>query len=178
MTQTRFENLQEAIKTYGAAAFENLLRSKGFAEAVLAGFPGYLECASECVKAAPPAGPFDPTKDYGEAAFSYSHREVIVLEPIIFGVALTVKNFEDSGSLWLRTALSVEVTGDTFDVFVARQPLIRIPLDYEEKLEPVFDAIYREFLNTFQLEVLEFNDKRFATGIGFVPESAPPAPEK
>ncbi|MEO1137605.1 MAG: hypothetical protein AAFW68_13530, partial [Pseudomonadota bacterium] len=58
-----------------------------------------------------------------------------------------------------------------FDVFVAQQPMIRIPLDYHDKLEPVFEAIHREFLNTFQLEVLEFNDKRFETRIGFVPEN-------
>ena len=35
MAQTRFEKLQEAIKAYGAAAFENLLRCKGFGEAVV-----------------------------------------------------------------------------------------------------------------------------------------------
>lgn len=168
--KTRFEKLQDAIKTYGAAAFENLLRCKGFGDAVLTGFPEFLGCDKECVTAVPHDGPFDPSKDYGDAAFSYRNREVIVLEPVQFGIALTVKNFEDSGALWLRTVLSIEVTGDSFDVFVAQQPLIRIPLDYDGKLEPVFEAIYREFLNTFQLEVLEFNDKRFQTRIGFVPE--------
>ncbi len=167
---TRFQKLQEAIRTYGAAAFENLLRCKGLGEAIIDGLPAYLECGAQCVTAVPPIGPFDPRKDYGDEAFSYSHRQVIVLEPVQFGVALTVKNFEDSGALWLRTALSIEVTGDSFDVFVARQPKILVPLNYENRLEPVFEAIYREFLNTFQLEVLEFNDKRFATGIGFVPE--------
>lgn len=171
MSATRFQKLQEAIKAYGAAAFENLLRCKGFGEAVVKGMPAYLECGATCVTAVPPDGAFDPRRDYGEDAFSYRHREVIVLEPIRFGVALTVKNFEDSGALWLRTALAVEVTGDSFDVFVAQQPVIRIPLDYEGKLEPIFDAIYREFLNTFQLEVLEFNDKRFETRIGFVPDN-------
>ncbi len=170
MAQTRFQKLQEAIKTYGAAAFENLLRCKGFGEAIIKGLPDYLECKPECVSAVPPGGQFDPRKNYGEEAFSYHHREVIVLEPIQFGIALTVKNFEDSGSLWLRTAIAIEVTGDSFDVFVAHQPMLRVPLDYDGKLEPVFEAIYREFLNTFQLEVLEFNDKRFSTGIGFVPE--------
>ena len=170
MAETRFEKLQEAIKAYGAAAFENLLRCKGLGEAIVAGLPGYLGCNAESVTAVPPEGPFDPRKDYGDGAFSYRHREVIVLEPVIFGVALIVQNFEDSGALWLRTALSIEVAGDSFDVFVAQQPLIRIPLDYEDKLEPVFEAIYREFLNTFQLEVLEFNDMRFETRIGFVPE--------
>ena len=167
---TRFEKLQEAIKDYGAAAFENLLRCKGFGEAVVKGLPAFLECRAECVTAVPPEGPFDPRKDYGEDAFSYRHREVIALEPVQFGVALTVKNLEDSGSLWLRTALAIEVTGDSFDVFVAQQQVIHIPLDYDGKLEPVFEAIYREFLNTFQLEVLEFNDKRFETRIRFVPE--------
>ena len=170
MTESRFEKLQRAIKAYGAAAFENLLRCKGFGEAVLTGLPAYLGCGPQCVTAVPPDGDFDPRRDYGEDAFSYRHREVIVLEPVQFGIALTVKNAEDSGMLWLRTALSIEVTGDSFDVFVAQQPVIRIPLDYDGKLEPVFEAIYREFLNTFQLEVLEFNDKRFETRIGFVPE--------
>ncbi len=168
---TRFQKLQEAIRDYGAAAFENLLRCKGFGEAVVKGLPEFLGCAPECVTAVPPAGAFDPRKDYGEDAFSYRHREVIVLEPVQFGIALTVKNMEDSGALWLRTALSIEVTGDSFDIFVAQQPVIRVPVDYEGKLAPVFEAIYREFLNTFQLEVLEFNDKRFETRIGFVPET-------
>lgn len=170
MTETRFQKLQNAIKTYGAAAFENLLRCKGFGEAVLNGLPAYLGCGETCVTAVPAEGAFDPRKDYGDDAFSYRQRQVIVLEPIHFGVALTVKNAEDSGALWLRTALSIEVTGNSFDVFVAQQPVIRIPLDYENALEPVFEAIYREYLNTFQLEVLEFNDKRFETRIGFVPE--------
>ena len=170
MAQTPFEKLQQTIRTYGAAAFENLLRCKGFGEAVLTGFPEYLGCSAQCVTAVPPEGAFDPRKDYGEDAFSYRHREVIVLEPIQFGLALTVKNIEDSGSLWLRTTIAIEVTGDSFDVFVAKQPVIHVPLDYKDQLLPVFDAIYREFLNTFQLEVLEFNDKRFETRIGFVPE--------
>ena len=98
--------------------------------------PAFLECNADCVTAVPPAGAFDPRKDYGEDAFSYRHREVIVLEPVQFGVALTMKNMEDSGALWLRTALSIEVTGDSFDVFVAQQPIIHIPLDYEGKLDP------------------------------------------
>lgn len=167
---TRFEKLQDAIAVYGAAAFENLLRCKGLGEAIVRGFPAYVECDCECVKAVPPIGQFDPRKDYGEDAFSFKYREVIVLEPIQFGIALIVKNKEDSGSLWLRTAISIEVTGDGFDVFVAQNPLIRVPLDYEGKLEPVFETIYQEFLNIFHLEVMEFNDKRFETGIGFLPE--------
>ena len=171
MAQSRFEILQEAIKTYGAAAFENLMRCKGFANAVVDGLPEYLGCDKSCVKAVPPVGPFDPLKSYGDDAFSYSQRPVIILEPVRFGIALTVKNFEDSGSLWLRTALSVEVTGDSFDVFVAQQGIIRVTLDYKNNLDPVLEAIYQEFLNTFKLEVLEFADKRFETGIGFIPES-------
>ena len=171
MTQSRFQKLQEAIKAYGAAAFENLMRCKGLGDAIVEGFPEYLGCDQKCVTAVPPFEAFDPRKDYGEAAFSYHHREVVALEPVQFGIALTVKNQEDSGSLWLRTAISIEVTGEGFDIFVAQQPKIRAPLDFKGKLEPVFEAIYREFLNTFQLEVLEFNDKRFETGIGFLPDS-------
>lgn len=167
---TRFEKLQDAIKTYGAAAFENLMRSKGLGDAIIDGFPEYIDCGASCVTAVPAAGQFDPRKEYGDEAYSFSQRQVIVLEPIVFGIALTVKNFEDSGSLWLRTTIAVEVTGTTFDIFVAQQPVIHVDLDFDGKLEPVFEAIYKEFLNTFRLQILEFNDKRFETGIGFIPE--------
>lgn len=168
MEKTRFETLQDAIKAYGAAAFENLMRCKGFGNAVIDSLPAYLGCDPDCVKAAPPGGKFDPHRDYGDEAFSFSRRKVIVLEPILFGVALTVKNFEDSGALWLRTAIAVEVTGDTFDVFVAQQPMMHVPLDYKGNLEPVLEAVYQEFMRTFRVEVLAFNDKRFETGIGFL----------
>ena len=171
MAETRFEKLQEAIKTYGAAAFENLVRCKALGDAVVKGLPDYLGCTPHCVYAVPPVGPFDPRKDYGEEAFSYSHKPVIALEPVQFGIALTVNNFEDSGALWLRTAVAVEVTGGSFDIFVAQQPMIHAPLDFKGKLEPVFEAIYSEFLNTFKLQILEFNDRRFETGIGFLPET-------
>lgn len=166
---SRFEKLQAAIKTYGAAAFENLIRCKGFANAIVAAFPDYIGCTAECVKAVPPSGQFDPRQDYGDQAFSYAHQKIIALEPIQFGIALTVKNFEDSGSLWLRTAIAVEITGDTFDVFVAQQPVIHVPFSFEGKLEPALEAIYQEFLQTFKVQVMAFNDKRFETGIGFIP---------
>ncbi len=169
MTKSRFESLQDAIKTYGAAAFENLVRCKGLADAVVAAFPDYIGCGEGCVRAVPPIGEFDPRQDYGDKAFSYAHRQVIALEPVRFGIALTVKNFEDSGALWLRTALAAEITGDTFDVFIAQQPVIHVPLDYAGKLDPVLEAIYQEFLQTFQVRVLAFNDQRFETGIGFLP---------
>ena len=169
MAQTKYEELQNAIREYGKAAFQNLLRCKAFGEAVVEGLPGWLECNPKCVSAVPAMGPFDPRKDYGEEAFSFHKREVIILEPVRFGVSLIVGNVEDSGALWLRTVISVEVIGDTFDVFVAAQPVIRIPLEFGDKLEPVFQAIHREFLDTFQLEVMEFNDSRFKTGIGFLP---------
>ncbi|MEO1252620.1 MAG: hypothetical protein AAFW81_09770 [Pseudomonadota bacterium] len=169
MAKTRFETLQEAIKAYGGAAFENLVRCKGLAEAIVAGFPAYIECDADCVRAVPPVGPFDPAKRYGDEAFSYAHKTIVALEPVQFGIALIVKNFEDSGALWLRTAIAIEVAGEMFDVYIAQQGVIRLPLEYEGALEPVLEAIYQEYLQTFRVEVLAFNDQRFETGIGFMP---------
>lgn len=169
MTKSRFEELQDAIRTYGSAAFENLVKCKGFADAIIEAFPKYIGCGQDCIKPVPPAGQFDPRKDYGDKAFSYAHRAVIALEPIQFGIALTVKNFEDSGALWLRTALAIELTGDSYDVFVAQQPVVHIPVEYTGELDPVLEAIYQEFLQTFRVQVMAFNDKRFETGIGFLP---------
>lgn len=169
MTKSRFEELQEAIKAYGAAAFENLIRCKGIADAIVSELPDFLECPPDCVKAVPPFGQFDPRIDYGDRAFSYTQKQVIALEPIQFGVALTIHNFEDAGSLWLRTAIALEVTGDSYDILVAQRPVIHLPIDYKGNLTPALEAIYDEFLSTFQIQVLEFNDKRFETGIGFLP---------
>ena len=165
-----FDELKAAIRDYGQAAFQNLFKCRALGEAIVAGFHAHEGCPKENVAAVPAEGPFDPRTTYGEKAFSFAAREIIVLEPVRFGLCLVVGNVEDSGSLWLRTAISIEVAGDAFDVFVAAQPLLRIPLDFEGRLEPVFAALHAEFLETFTLEIDEFNDRTFATGIGFMPE--------
>jgi len=165
---SKYQELQDAIHLYGAAAFENLLRCKGIGQAIIDGFHEYEGCERDCVKAVPSEGQFDPKKDYGDEAFSFSKREVIVLEPMHFGMTLIIRNAEDSGSMWLRTVLSVEVSGDRFEIFVASQPIVRVPLAFEGHLEPVFQAIHREFIKTFEMEVMEFNDARFKNGIGFL----------
>ncbi len=170
MAQTKYEELQNAIRAYGEAAFQNLLRSKALGDAVIAGFSDYLACDPKCVSAVPAEGPFDPRHDYGDEAFSFRQRDVIILEPVRFGISLIVGNAEDSGALWLRTIISAEIAGDQFEVFVAAQPMIHVPFDFEGKLQPVYDAIHQEFLDTFQIEVLEFNDARFRAGIGFLPK--------
>lgn len=166
---SRYEELKRAISDYGEAAFQNLLRARALGEAVIAGFPAYMGCDSACVSGVPPEGAFDPRRDYGEEAFSFHGRQVIALEPVRFGVSLIVGNVEDKGALWLRTAVSAEVAGEAFDVFVGAQPMIRTPLEFADALDPIHEAIYREFLNAFQIEVMEFQDVRFRTGIGFLP---------
>ena len=169
MGAARYEELKRAIRAYGEAAFQNLLRSRALAEAIVASFPAYIAAEADAVAAVPAEGPFDPRTDYGDAAFSFHHRPVIVLEPVRFGLSLIVGNAEDQGALWLRTIIAAEVMGDHFDVFVAERPVVRIPLDFEGRLDPVLEAIHQEFLSTFETEVTEFNDARFKGGIGFLP---------
>jgi len=154
MASEKFDELKAAIFAYGDAAFQNLLRCRGLADAIVDGFAKYEGCDRQCVSVVPPAGEFDPRKDYDDEAFSYHGREVIILEPIRFGVSVIVGNAEDSGAMWLRTMVSVEVTGETFDIYVAARPVIRVPLDFEGQLLPVFDAMHREFLETFTVEVI------------------------
>ncbi len=159
--------MQDAIRDYGNAAFHNLMKCRALGEAIARDFHGFEGCPPRNVIAVPPEGAFDPHTNYGDAAFSFSKREVIILEPVRFGLCLIVGNAEDSGSLWLRTVIAAEIIGENFDVFVAAQPVIHIPLEFEGRLEPVFEAIHKEFLETFTLEVNEFNDARFRNGIGF-----------
>ncbi|MEX0643840.1 MAG: hypothetical protein WD076_00905, partial [Parvularculaceae bacterium] len=144
MAQSKYDDLKNAIRAYGDAAFQNLLRSKALGEAVIEGLSEFLGCDPESVSGVPAEGPFDPRRDYGDEAFSFHARDVIILEPVRFGISLIVGNVEDSGALWLRTVVSAEVAGDQFEVFVAAQPLIRLPLDFDGKLAPVFDAIHQE----------------------------------
>ncbi len=166
---SKYEELQTAIRDYGQAAFQNVVRCRALGDAIIEGFHRFEGAPAKNVVAVPAQEPFDPRKDYGDDAFSYSAREVIILEPVRFGLCLIVGNTEDSGALWLRTVVSAEIVGETFDVFVASQPVIRVAFEFEDKLGPVFEAIHREFLETFTLEVNEFNDTRFKTGIGFLP---------
>lgn len=168
--ENRYEQLQRAVSEYGEAAFENLIRCRGLANAILETLPAFLGCASDCVRAAPPAGPFDPTKMYGDYAFSFAHRPVVALEPLRFGVAVIIKNVEDSGLLWLRTALAIELTGDSFDVYVAHRSVLQLPLPFDDDLSLVHEAIFDEFLQTFKIRLMNFEDRRFESGIGFLPE--------
>lgn len=169
MAGRRYDELAAAVKDYGAAAFRNLLRCRALGEAVISGFAAFEGVDEAQVAGVPAEGPFDPRKDYGDEAFSFHGRSVIVLEPVRFGICLILGNAEDSGALWLRTVVSAEIIGESIDVFVGAQPLVRVPHDFEGRLAPVFEAIHREFLETFTLEVAEFADARFKTGIGFLP---------
>ncbi|MBB4659044.1 hypothetical protein [Parvularcula dongshanensis] len=166
---TPYEQLRAAIHDYGDAAMENFLRSRAFGLAVVEGFAAYLGCDPSCVSAVPAEGPFDPAKDYGDQAFGFDPAKVIRLEPVTFGVCVTVPHEEDSGSLWLRTGVRVEVTGDTFDVFVANQPMIRVPLEFEDQLTPVHEALHRELMSLFRRDLATFRDERYEGGIGFMP---------
>jgi len=167
---TPYEKLRQAILDYGDAAMENLLRCRTFSNVLIDGFADYLGCPKEMVAAVPAEGPFDPRKDYGEKAFSFHGKPVIRLEPVMFGICVIVGNAEDSGSLWLRTAVRVELTGNSFDVYVADQPIIHVDKQFEGKLAPVWDAMFTELHSVFKQELADFNDVRFEHGIGFLPE--------
>ncbi|MEO0321227.1 MAG: hypothetical protein AAF199_10110 [Pseudomonadota bacterium] len=69
----------------------------------------------------------------------------------------------------MRTGIRVEVTGDTFDIFVSHQPMVRIPLDFTDQLTPIFETILKELMSVFHKEVARFSDERYAQGIGFLP---------
>lgn len=169
MTQMPFDELKAAIRDYGQAAFQNLFKCRALGDAIVSGFHEFEGCPRENVAGVPAEGPFDPHKNYGDGAFSYSSREIIILEPVRFGLSLIIGNAEDKGALWLRTVIAAEVAGDHFDVYVAHRPVIRVPLDFNGKLAPVFEAVHREFLETFTLETEDFLDAGFRSRIGFLP---------
>ncbi|MGV6801673.1 MAG: hypothetical protein ACWA5L_07105 [bacterium] len=168
---TKYDELKQAIAEYGEAAMENLVRCKALGRAVVDGFADYLQCPPEKVVGVPAQGQFDPRHHYGDAAFSFHGAKIIRLEPIEFGICVIVDNVEDSGALWLRTALRIEVTGDSFDIFVANQPMVQVPLEFTGELTPIFEAIHTELMGVFRKELAEFNDARFAGGIGFISPS-------
>ncbi|GGY49534.1 hypothetical protein [Parvularcula lutaonensis] len=167
--KTPYETLKAAIEAYGEAAMENFLRCRALGHAVAEGFDSYLEAPEPAVALVPPQGPFDPSQEYGDAAFSYDPKQPIRLEPIAFGISVTVPNVEDSGSLWIRTGIKVEVKDDRFEIFIANQPRLRLPLDFEGKLQPVYETLMAEFLHLFRHELADFGDARYQNRIGFVP---------
>jgi hypothetical protein len=167
--ETPYDVLRAAIHAYGEAAMENFLRCRALGQAIASGLHDYLGAPEPCVSLVPPKGPFDPSRAYGDAAFSYDEKQPIRLEPISFGVCVTVPNTEDSGTLWVRTGVTVDVANDMFEVFVTNQPRLRIPLEFEGRLGAVFDALMAEFLRLFRIELADFGDPRYQNRIGFVP---------
>lgn len=166
---TPYDRLKAAISAYGEAAMENLIRCRALGNAVAKGLNDYLGAPEPCVALVPPQGPFDPTQKYGDAAFSYDPNQPIRLEPIAFGLCVTVPNVEDSGSLWIRTGIKVEVKDDRFEIFISNQPRLRLPLDFEGRLQPVYETLMAEFLHLFRHELADFGDPRYQNRIGFVP---------
>ncbi|NHK29350.1 hypothetical protein FF098_015640 [Parvularcula flava] len=163
-----YDELKRAVSDYGKAAMDNLLHCKAFGRAVMDGYAGWLGCEPERVVGVPAKGQFDPHHDYGDAAFSFYQSPVIRLEPVAFGVCVTIDNVEDSGSLWLRTAVRVDMAGQGLDVFVGTQPMVNVPVEFTGQLDPVFRAIHAEMLAVFSQELQEFRDDRFKGGIGFI----------
>lgn len=166
---SRYDLLKDAAAEYGEAAMENLIRCRALGHAVVEGLPQSLGCGPECVSLVPAQGEFDPAKEYGDDAFSFDQRRVIRLEPILFGICLIIPHKEDSGALWLRTGVRLEINGERFDVFVAHQPVVRVPLDFAGSLPIIYDTVYKEFMSVFAKQLDRFNDERYRDGIGFMP---------
>lgn len=167
--ETPYDMLRSAVRAYGEAAMENFLRCRAFGYAVADGLAAYLAAPEPCVSLVPASGPFDPKRSYGDRAFTYDPKRPIRLEPMAFGLCVTIPHEEDSGSLWVRTGVRVEVKDDRFDVFVAHQPLIRIPVEFEGQLAPVFERIMAEYMQIFRRELADFGDVRYQNTVGFVP---------
>ncbi|MBI1393262.1 MAG: hypothetical protein GC152_11035 [Alphaproteobacteria bacterium] len=167
--QSRFEELRDAVRGYGDAAFRNLIRCRAFARAIIDGFAAFEGCPPGQVVAVPAVGAFDPRKEYKDEAFSYHSRPVVLLEPVRFGLCLIVGDLEDQGALWLRTQISIEMSAEGFDVYVAARPRIRAPLEFGVALERIFEEVHAEFLETFTRELNDFNDVSFSSRIGFAP---------
>ncbi|MEE4207665.1 MAG: hypothetical protein V2I43_00170 [Parvularcula sp.] len=166
--ETRYQELTRAVHAYGQAAMENLLRCRALGLATSNGLAAYLGAPETCVALVPAQGPFDPKRDYGHEAFSYDPLRPIRLEPIIFGLCVIVPNAEDSQSLWIRTGVRCEVIDERFEVFVANQPMVRLPLEFEGQLEPLFETLMREFMQIFRHELADFGDERYRHQLGFV----------
>ncbi len=165
---TRYEVLTRAVHAYGEAAMENFLRCRALGLAIAEGLFAYLGASEDCVALVPATGPFDPERDYGHDAFSYDPKRPIRLEPITFGICVIVPNLEDSNSLWIRTGIRCEVIDERFEIFVANQPRVRVPLEFEGELEPVFETLMREFMQIFRHELADFGDERYRREFGFV----------
>lgn len=170
MKGPRYQALQEAVRDYGAAAFENMCLCRKFGEGVIAGLPGWLGCPSHYVAGVPADGPFDPRRDYGEAMFSFHDREIVVMEPVRFGVSVIIDNLDAPGGVWARASVSVQVTGDTFDVFIGGRPMLHAPRAFEDALEPVFEGLEEELHAAFREGVETFRDDRGDARIGFLLE--------
>lgn len=159
MSETgRYAELAAAVAAYGRAAMENLVRCRALGYAIADALPAYLSAPQGRVALVPHEGPFDPGKAYGDQAFSFAGAAVVRLAPISVGVCVIVPHAEDSGAVWVRVALRLEISGDDFDVYIGSQPVVRVPLDFFAALEPALAAIHAELLAVFARDLAAFED--------------------
>lgn len=166
-----YDTLRQAASAYGEAAMANFLRCRALGYAIAKGLPGFLGAPAEAVALVPARGPCNPKANYADRAFNYDPARPIRLEPVVFGLCLMIPNAEDSGSMWIRTPVKVEVANSRFEVYVDDRPRVRIPLAFEGALDPVYEALLAEFMEVFQQELEDFGDSRYQNRLGFVTDT-------
>lgn len=152
MTKPRIDTLREVASKYGRATLENDQFVKSLAQAISKGFAAYLGTDARSVGLVPPTGPFDPLHDYRDAAFSSYDDELLLQGLVRFRLCIEVPGLADNGAHWLALPVEAIRSGDQVDIFIGTSPKLRIPVPYEDRLEPVFERLYQGMADFYSVE--------------------------
>ena len=156
----RIENLQQIVSEYGQATIEQVKLAEELGRSIISGFPGYLGCDPRLVYGVPPEGDFIPRTNYRDACFSTYYESITFLEPIYFGLCAEIPNLKDSGAVWVRTIIEVQLHGDTVDIYVGDdRTKITLSKYFEGQLDPVFEAIHEDIRREFSIDLTEFKGR-------------------
>jgi len=110
----------------------------------------------------PPTGDWEERIDYDSAKFSTFGRGVLIVGPIMMGLAVRIPHTKDDGGLWMRVVLEFQIEGSTFSVRIGDGKTVGgLPIDCTDSdLRPVYDDIFSYVKDFFVHPVSYFEAER------------------
>lgn len=171
--------LQDAMNRYGEASVRNYQTAREIGEKVISGFGHYLG-DPESVFGVPPEGDWRTSgADYNDAKFSYYGMQLLQLEPIKMGLAVTVPHTKDEGEFCMRLVLTFIIEGGGFSVTVGDGKTVSgLDIDSsEDELMPLYDGIHSYIKETLDSPARAFEAQR-SGAIGFLAPFLRPVPAR
>jgi hypothetical protein len=156
VTSHKIDEIRKAARDYGRESLANYKFCLRLKDDVIVALNDYLAVGDKVAVAVPQSGDWNPEEEnYRDEALGMFDEPIVILRDLGFGIAIRLDNLEDSGHCWVRVPVSLRKTSQNVEITVGAQPIVRIPLDYQDHLTRLCEATYKDLLAIFRDPVLE-----------------------